>query len=168
MNRHVLSTLRSLSVALLWLAVLCLAAAITRSPFLIAQTHSVPPGFSITLERTGCLGSCPEYKVTILADGSVHYNGEFHVHVKGARSKTIPVSNVERLVRRLQNEDFFTWEEKKEVCLDFPEVHITVTLNGQHKHVLEGCNEPGRVLSLADTVDEVAGIKRWAGPEEMP
>jgi hypothetical protein len=45
----------------------------------------------------------------------------------------IPPSAVQKLVRKLQDEDFFHWEEKDNVCLDFPEVHITVTLNGQRK-----------------------------------
>jgi Domain of unknown function (DUF6438) len=146
----------------------CLAAFVTLSPLLTAQTSSVPSDFSITLERTDCLGSCPGYDVTILADGSVHYNGKFYVHVKGARSKIIPVSNVEKLVQTLLDENFFAWEEKKGACLDFPDVSITVTLNGQHKHVYEGCNRPGQVLKLADTVDKVAGIKGWAGHSEMP
>ena len=128
----------------------------------------MPADFSITLERTGCVGSCPGYKVTILADGSVQYDGEYYVHVEGTRSATIPASNVEKLAARLQNENFFNWEEKKLTCLDFPEVHITVTLNGQHKHVFEGCNEAGPVLALADAVDKIAGTKQWVGQEHAP
>ncbi len=63
----------------------------------------------------------------------------------------------------LGNDEFFGWEEKKEVCLDFPEVDITVTLNGHRKRVLEGCNSPGKVLRLADEIDRISGAKRWIG-----
>jgi hypothetical protein len=80
----------------------------------------------------------------------VQYEGQWYVHAKGVRNKTIPASNVEKLVQRLRNEDFFDWEEKKTVCLDFPRVNITVTMDGGHKNVLEGCNEPGKILALAD------------------
>jgi hypothetical protein len=152
----------------MWQMLLCVAAVMIVFPSVTAQTSSVPSDFSITLERTGCLGSCPGYDVTILADGSVHYDGKFYVHVRGARSKTIPVSNVEKLVQTLQDENFFAWEEKTGACLDFPDVSITVTLNGQRKHVYEGCNRPGQFLRLADTVDKVAGIKGWAGQSEKP
>jgi hypothetical protein len=144
------------------------AAAIAVVVVSAAQSHSVPSDFSVTLQRTGCLGSCPEYKVTILADGSVQYEGQWYVHAKGARNKTIPPSGVEKLVQRLRSEDFFAWEEKKTSCLDLPEVHITVTMDGRHKHVLEGCNEQGKILALADAVDRAAGTKQWVGQESRP
>jgi hypothetical protein len=49
------------------------------------------------------------------------------------------------------------------VCVDFPEVHITATFKAQHKHVLEGCNSPGQVLSLAEEIDRISGAKVWVG-----
>ncbi len=128
-----------------------------------AQTNSVAEDFSITLERVGCLGSCPDYKVTILANGAVEYVGRAYVRIEGTRRSTIPASTVQKLVQRLRDEDFFQWEEKKQVCLDFPEVHITATMNGQRKHVLEGCNSPGKVLALADKIDRISGTSHWVG-----
>jgi len=144
------------------------AAAIALVVISVAQSRSVPSDFSLTLERTACLGTCPEYKVTILADGSVQYEGQWYVHAKGVRKKTIPPSDVEKLVQRLRSEDFFVWEEKKTTCLDLPEVHITVTLDGRHRHVLEGCNEAGKVFALANAVDKTAGTKQWVGQESRP
>jgi hypothetical protein len=108
-------------------------------PLSAAQGSSIPNDFSITLERIGCLGSCPDHKVTILADGSVEYDGRAYVRIEGKREKTIPVAAVAKLVKELQDDDFVDWEENNEVCIDFPEVRITVTLNKQRKQVLEGC-----------------------------
>jgi hypothetical protein len=127
--------------------------------------HSVAPqnDFSITLERGGCLGSCPDYKVTILGDGSVQYVGRAYVRADGIRRKTVPVPAVQKLVQRLRDEHLFDWEEKKQVCLDFPEVDIAVTLNGHQKRVLEGCNLPGKVLALADEIDKISGARHWVG-----
>jgi hypothetical protein len=119
------------------------------APVLEAQPSSLSVRFFITLERIGCLGSCPDYKVTILGNGSVQYIGRAYVRVDGFRTKTVPVKAVQKLVERLRDEDFFHWEEKEQVCLDFPEVHITVSLDGQQKRVLEGCNSPGKLLALA-------------------
>jgi hypothetical protein len=85
------------------------------------------------------------------------------VRIEGIRKSTIPSSDVQKLVRKLRDEDFFDWEEKKQVCIDFPEVNITAVLKGHHKHVLEGCNSPGRVLELADEIDRISGAKRWVG-----
>jgi hypothetical protein len=47
--------------------------------------------------------------------------------------------------------------------VDGPEVKITATLNGKHKQVLEVCNEPGKVLELAEELDRISGSKRWGG-----
>lgn len=40
----------------------------------------------ITLERTSRLGSCPVYTVEIRGDGTVLYNGEDHVHLRGSHT----------------------------------------------------------------------------------
>jgi Domain of unknown function (DUF6438) len=93
----------------------------------------------------------------------VLYEGRAYVQVEGVRKNTIARSSVQKLARDLQNERFFKWEEKKEVCVDFPEVDIRVDLNGQHKRVIEGCNMPGKVLKLADEIDRMSGAKRWIG-----
>ncbi len=130
---------------------------------LSAQENAPSADFSLTLERTGCEGSCPWYSVTILSDGSMHYEGKAYVHIEGKRKKTIPISAVQKLSEELTNKEFFQWEEKKMVCVDFPEARITATLNGQHKYVLEGCNSPGQVLTLADEIDRISGTRAWVG-----
>ena len=129
----------------------------------VAQTSATTKDFSITLERVGCLGSCPDYSVTILGNGSVRYEGRAYVHTEGVRKKTISEYSVQKLIGELRNKGFFQWEEKKMVCVDFPEAHITATLDGQHKHVLEGCNSPGQVLTLADQIDRISGTRAWVG-----
>src|SRR3954468_17433740 len=89
---------------------------------LVAQSNAPRDGFSLMLERTGCEGFCPWYSVTILGDGSVHYEGTAYVHVEGKRRKKIPISDVNKLIHKLRDEDFFHWEEKKCCCVDYPEV----------------------------------------------
>jgi hypothetical protein len=41
--------------------------------------QQIPKNTLIILERTGCLGTCPAYKVTISADGLFLSNGEILV-----------------------------------------------------------------------------------------
>jgi hypothetical protein len=130
---------------------------------LAAQTSHAGRDFSITLERVGCLGSCPDYTVTILGDGSVRYEGRAYVRTEGVRNRTIPVSAVHKLIQKLKNEGFFQWDDEKKVCVDFPEVHIAANLEDRQKQVLEGCNRPGQVLRLADEIDKISGVKEWAG-----
>jgi hypothetical protein len=37
--------------------------------------HDKPRSKVITLQRTVCFGTCPEYKLTIFSDGTVAYEG---------------------------------------------------------------------------------------------
>lgn len=132
-----------------------------------SRAQSAPPAdFSITLEREPCLGSCPDYKVTILGDGSARYEGRGYVRVKGLRKTRIQMSEVQKLIQKLRDEDFVHWEERQIVCVDYPVVSITAALDGQSKHVLEGCNAPGKVLKLADEIDRISGAKGWIGSGE--
>src|SRR5215469_6811116 len=150
MTRNVL---RQVSVTLL------LALALPAYPS--AQTSTFADDFSITLKRVGCLGTCPDYEVTIHGNGKVRYQGNFYVRVDGVHESTISKDDVQKLVKELQEEHFFQWPENDKACLDFPEVHITARLGDQQKHVLEGCNEPGKILTLADQIDRISGDKRW-------
>jgi hypothetical protein len=137
------------------IAVVCVALAFS------AQSRASSDDFSLTLERSGCLGTCPDYKVTIQSNGTLHYEGRFYVHAKGIREKKLPRKVVQRLAQRLQDEDFFHWEQQGGVCLDSPETHITAVLSGTRKDVVEGCNTPGRILNLANEIEKITGIKRW-------
>src|SRR3989304_2248176 len=51
-----------------------------------------------SLERTGCNGTCPVYRVSVHADGTVDYLGRAHVKIVGARSGHITADQVTRLL----------------------------------------------------------------------
>ena len=93
----------------------------------------------------------------------MRYEGILYVHVEGIRRKTIPVSRVNKLIQKLRDEDFLRWEETTELCVDYPDVRITANLDGQRKSLLEGCLEPGKVLTLADELDTISDTKSWVG-----
>jgi hypothetical protein len=134
-----------------------------------AQSNTGANDFSITLEHGACEGFCPSYSVTMFSDGSVRYEGKAYVQVEGVRRKKIPVSDVNKLIQKLRDEDFLHWEEKTDLCVDYPDVRITANLNGQRKSLVEGCDAPGKVLTLAHELDTISDTKSWVGNvrEEM-
>lgn len=78
--------------------------------------HGAPDeDFSIMLERIGCVGSCPDYKITIRGNGKVRYEGHAYVSVEGIHNTTIPVLVVQKLQQKLRDEDFLHWPVQKEV-----------------------------------------------------
>ncbi len=119
--------------------------------------------FSVALERGGCEGICPWYSVTIRGDGSARYEGQAYVRIEGVRKYVIPRSQVQQLIQDLREEDFFHWEEKTDLCVDYPLIKIDVILGQKHKEVQEGCLAPGKVLELAKKIDRISGSKAWVG-----
>ena len=132
-----------------------------------AQPSDELRDFSVTLERTGCLGSCPDYKVTISGTGAVLYEGRSSVHAKGERRSKISASAVQQIIQTLRSEQFFQWDEDSGRCVDAPEIHITVRLNGLEKQVKQGCSPSDKVLHLAREIETTSGAKKWVGRRSL-
>jgi hypothetical protein len=75
--------------------------------------------FSITLERTGSLGSCPDYQVTIDGHGSMLYEGRYSVRAEGVRRATISPQAVQKLIQRLRHQSFFIGRRRKKFASIF-------------------------------------------------
>lgn len=140
---------------------------------------TLPPeleGFSITLERTSCFGSCPDYAVTVEGDGSVTYDGRLFVAVEGAQTASVPVADVLRLAAKVEEIDYFAIEvdtvDSPGVCqaVDGPGYTTAVTLGERQREIIRcpGIESPEDLLlaELEDLVDEVAGTSRWVEGEE--
>jgi hypothetical protein len=129
-------------------------------------------GFSITLDRTDCMGSCPSYAVTVSGDGSVTYNGRLFVEVTGEKTATVSLDDVRRLVAKVEEIGFFTLAvptvASGNVCTatDIPGYTTTVSLRTQQwqlAHCPSSGTESGGLKELEDLIDEVAGTSEWIG-----
>lgn len=129
----------------------------------LAKSEAIPKDFSITLQRIGCVGTCPDYKITIFGSGLVVYEGKADVAVNGRRKGTISLSFVRDLVRKLKEENVFAWEQTNMVCVDYPEISIAIIFGGKTKRLLEGCQQPGKVMNLAGYIDKLSNAQHWVG-----
>ncbi|MFZ5810170.1 MAG: DUF6438 domain-containing protein [Chloroflexota bacterium] len=111
-----------------------LAACSISIPFM--QSAPAYPDLLISMERNGCFGTCPSYKLTIYADGTVDYEGFSYVKIEGKRKSKIDADQIEELVALIKNVDFFSFEEKYVApASDLPSIRLSVTLDGQTKSV---------------------------------
>src|SRR5436305_10435231 len=97
-----LGLMRAVRPQVLWLV-------LTYSGFGAAPTAEID---SITLERTWCNGTCPIYTVTVRRDGTVTYDGEEYVKVRGHRSRRISSEQFQQLVREIQRIGFFKLKDE--------------------------------------------------------
>ena len=131
----------------------------------------VIPFQSISLQRSGCYGFCPEYSVTVHSNGKVEYNGLKNVPHVGVKESKVTVADVQFLanaIERIPIADFRqVYRRSSDGCLEVWSDNSTTTIT-LHRHgesrtveYYEGCRgapEFQRILWLAATIDEVAHV----------
>ena len=118
---------------LLMAVVLILIPALTAT----AQTSSSPDADQITevtLERTGCFGTCPIYKVTLKRDGTLIYEGKRFVQMMGTYKGR--AYDFGRLARFILSEDYFNLKDDYSAPVtDLPSTITSVVRGGQRKTI---------------------------------
>lgn len=125
----------------------------------------------ITLERTGCFGSCPSYKVSVAGDGSVVFDGQSYVAEAGRRTGTVDPSAVRVLYDQFRTSDFMSLDDRYVADItDNPTYTLTLETAGMRKTVVDyvgaKAGMPDSVTALQDAVDRVANTDQWIGPPQ--
>jgi hypothetical protein len=90
----------------------------------------------ITLETTGCLGSCPIYSLTLRRDGSIVYEGKGYVRRKGIIRSRLARSDFLRLELLLFKHGYFQLAQHydREVTCN-PSVITSAVIGGRRKRI---------------------------------
>lgn len=137
----------------------------------------------ITLERSGCYGSCPAYKLTIAGDGRVVFESraqsgnvtsmrpstappEGGVLVPGRHEVRVAPSTIDALIDRFRRAQFFSLKDQyRAQVTDSPTVVLSIDTGHGRKRVLDYVGEeagmPASVSELEDAVDAAANTGRW-------
>ena len=159
-------------------------------PFLVASCNS-PSNFPdvrndkllISLQRTACYGSCPDYKVSIDGQGNVVFttrppldDGDSAVHrefsistgvrVSGTYRTMVSKADVASLLQKFKSADFFSLkDEYRAAVTDNPTYILSIDTGNGRKTVVDYVGKeagmPAVVTTLQDAVDRVAGTERW-------
>lgn len=139
-----------------------------------------PKQVSIALQRTGCLGSCPSYRVEVRGDGWVTYRGESDVLVEGEHRWRVAPEAVAALLERFRQAGYFKLQGRYAVnAYDLPSTTTRLAIGPQKKFVYDyggggvgntlastsfGGDPPQMPLAvteLEDAIDAVAGTASW-------
>ena len=116
----------------------------------------------ITLERTACFGTCPVYKVTLLEDGTVSYEGWEHVRVPGTHTWKIDPAAVLALARDMEKAGFFEMKDAYTLPVtDMPTTYVTLTSGGRSKRIKDYFAAPPALTAIEARIDEVSGAKGY-------
>jgi len=113
----------------------------------------------ISLERTGCQVPCPVYSVTIFEDGTVIYEGKQHVQNVGTYQYHIPRYNVERLIDKFHQINYFALDDSyTKNTFDLQTVTTTFQTDSYKKTVSNyGGAGPESLKELEQLIDRFAG-----------
>ena len=143
---------------------------ITAMPDRTGKASSFPeakPGdTSIALSRSGCLGSCPVYSISIQGDGTVTYNGRYYVSIAGVHTTHISVAAVNSLLQKFKDANFFALKNKYVAGVtDNPTYCLSLKIGPHTKTITDYVGSwvgmPAEITKLEDAVDETADSARW-------
>lgn len=120
----------------------------------------------MTLERSGCFGTCAAYRIEVHGDGTVLYEGRNFVAVMGKHRATIAKSSVEAIVDAFRNADYFSLREKYEAGItDNPTYRTSIAFDGHSKQVIDYVGGmvgmPESVTQLEKAIDQLSESERW-------
>jgi hypothetical protein len=113
----------------------------------------------LALERTGCYGSCPQYKLIVYPNGTTFYHGRRFVKNLGVFEKKLSKTAVEEIKRLIAQSPFFTYEDvyDNEGISDLPAVILYCALEGKEKKVTARLNVPPELSKLIAKIEELIG-----------
>ena len=122
--------------------------------------------FRVALERTGCLGTCPSYKVTVSGSGDVLWQGSPFLAVPGTHHAQISRQAVQELIEQVRASRILSALDQYDAgWTDNPTYTITLDVNGLHKQVVDYIGlivgMPTSVHELEETIDRIAGTEKW-------
>jgi hypothetical protein len=122
---------------------------------------------AITLERTGCYGSCPSYRVVVSTDGIV-FDGKEFVAAVGKHTDTVDADEVRKLAKKFVTADFYSMDAEYVASVtDNPTYVLSITIDGQTKQVEDYVGSwvgmPAIVTELENEIDTLANTSRWVG-----
>lgn len=159
------------------LALVCLAACSKKKPptdtISIDQPHppDVLPGATAlaTLERTGCYGECPVYRLTVNSDGSVVYVGTRWVKVLGRQVYKISEAQLAELQAAFDRAGFLQFRDYDHVeNTDDDWAHVSLRRGVSFKRVrhYHGDNSaPPALGALEDEFDRIVDSSKFVGAQ---
>jgi ankyrin repeat protein len=119
----------------------------------------------ISLQRSGCYGTCPSYGVWISSDG-VRFDGRHFVVASGKHRAPINAEDVRALAQKIRAADFYSMEDCYRAGVsDNPTYQLSISIDGREKRVQDYVGAwvgmPAVIEQLEDEVDRVAESSRW-------
>lgn len=148
-------------------SILVVLLAITISPLIAKANGEIS---EISLEHSGCLGSCPVYSVILRSDRTATYTGKFYVKRIGTYKGKIKQSDFAQLVNLIESRNFFSLRDRYDYYTIGSQIYATdqdmitleVVRRGQRKSVEDyGRTGPTELRQIEDAIERIIVRTKW-------
>lgn len=120
---------------------------------------------TISLQRSGCMGSCPAYTVAVSTDGLV-FDGGGSVVAAGKHTGAAEADAVRKLAKDFVVADFYSMSGRYAAsATDLPTYSLSISIDGQEANVMDYEGQwvgmPAVIVELEEKVDAFARTERW-------
>lgn len=104
----------------------------------------------ISLQKTACFGTCPEYKLDIYENGKVLYLGTRHVEHIGEKQVFIDFMEIQSILKYAKKNNFFRMKnEYSEPISDLPTTYIRI----KGKKIKDYSGAPNELKELVKIIE---------------
>tara|TARA_B110000444_G_scaffold234412_1_gene244693 strand:+ start:917 stop:1375 length:459 start_codon:yes stop_codon:yes gene_type:complete len=110
----------------------------------------------VQLQRTGCFGTCPIYKVAIFGNGIVAYEGKAYTDYEGKYMGQIDLDDAKKLFNTIHSLDWENYPAEYPIDnLDFPQFFINYKTTEIDKQVKGNTRAADDLISLSLEIDRI-------------
>ncbi len=117
-------------------------------------TQSVDKQVIISLEKTFCYGTCPVYKTTIAANGTVNYHGEKFTPYIGETTTQLTESQLNNLLLDFEAIKFEQYNDEY-VNNRITDIPSTIIMYKGKKVTMRSLDVPPKLMELANKTEKV-------------
>jgi hypothetical protein len=132
---------------------------------IVAPTLRADSKVTISLERSGCYGTCPSYSVEVSTDG-ILFDGGGYVVARGEHRDTVDADAVRKFAKSFVAADFYSMDSRYTASVtDCPTFVLSMVIDGHPKKVIDYMGSrvgmPAAITALEEEVDSLARTQRW-------
>ena len=119
-----------------------------------SEAPAVKESIFLTMERTPCLGRCPNYKITIMNTGKVIYNGIKFTKKEGHFTKMLSVNQLSEIQTKIEEINLFEMDSKYDSNVtDIAAVALYVVHKGSKKKIFNRYGGPKELKEFENLID---------------
>jgi len=123
------------------------------------QSDDVPV---IAMTKTLCMGTCPDYDISIFPDGKVVLNARQFLELQGNYESQLGEGQLEGLINKFETSGFDSFQRSyKSNRSDLPTTTVTFNYQGKTKKVVDYDGAPAELRGLEQEIHSLIDSLEW-------